>query len=116
MRSRCSGRSVWKTTTLSIRFMNSGENFYVPFELYARESKAGKRPCNSLVVKPGLFRVKDPNRHVVKHIFQSARFISSLGIELSAFGFGWCETKLKAIPVLERALHHQFRIAESRPL
>lgn len=44
----------------------------------------------------------DPNRHLVEQIFQNARFISSLGIELSAFGFGWSETKLKVTPVLEQ--------------
>lgn len=46
--------------------------------------------------------VADPNRQLVEHIFQNARFISSLGIELSAFGFGWCETKLKTTAVIEQ--------------
>ena len=42
------------------------------------------------------------NRRLVEHIFQNARFVGSLGIELSAFGFGWCETKLTATPVVEQ--------------
>jgi uncharacterized protein (TIGR00369 family) len=42
------------------------------------------------------------NRHLVEQIFQNAKFINSLGIELTAFGFGWCEAKLKTTTVLEQ--------------
>lgn len=44
----------------------------------------------------------DASRHLVEQIFQNAKFISSLGIELTAFGPGWCEAKLKTTPVLEQ--------------
>jgi uncharacterized protein (TIGR00369 family) len=41
----------------------------------------------------------DDNRRLVERIFQDARFIHSLGIELTSFGPGWCETKAKISPV-----------------
>jgi len=44
----------------------------------------------------------DANRYLVEQIFQNAIFIGALGIELTAFGFGWCETRLKATSVLEQ--------------
>ena len=40
------------------------------------------------------------NRHLVERIFQDAKFVRSLGIELSAFGKGWCETKVNVSPAL----------------
>jgi uncharacterized protein (TIGR00369 family) len=46
--------------------------------------------------------LRDANRYLVEKVFQNARFIGSLGIELAACGFGWCETKLKATPALEQ--------------
>jgi uncharacterized protein (TIGR00369 family) len=44
----------------------------------------------------------EPNRRLVEQIFQSAKFIESLGIELTDVGVGWCETKLKAAPRLQQ--------------
>lgn len=38
----------------------------------------------------------DGNRELVEQIFQDAEFLRSLGIELAAFGAGWCETSLQA--------------------
>jgi uncharacterized protein (TIGR00369 family) len=46
--------------------------------------------------------MKDANRRLVERIFQDAKFIHSLEIELGAFGFGWCETKLQTSPVLQQ--------------
>lgn len=40
----------------------------------------------------------EANRMLVERIFQDARFVQSLGIELRGVGFGWCETKLKVLP------------------
>src|SRR5262250_1077952 len=34
------------------------------------------------------------NRKLVEQIFQDAKFIQSLGIELVSSGSGWCETRL----------------------
>jgi uncharacterized protein (TIGR00369 family) len=42
----------------------------------------------------------DGNRPLVERIFRDANFIRSIGVELSAFGFGWCETQLKISPTL----------------
>jgi acyl-coenzyme A thioesterase PaaI-like protein len=44
----------------------------------------------------------EPNKRLVERIFQEARFISSLGIELTGFGHGWCEKKVAVSPVLEQ--------------
>ena len=42
------------------------------------------------------------NRSLVERIFQDAQFVRSLGIELTAFGEGWCETKISVTPVLQQ--------------
>ncbi len=44
----------------------------------------------------------DGNRSLVERIFQHAPFVHSLGIELTSFGMGWCETKLKVSPDLQQ--------------
>jgi len=44
----------------------------------------------------------EPNRRLVEQIFREAKFIRSLGIELTGFGHGWCETKLVVSPELEQ--------------
>jgi len=44
----------------------------------------------------------DGNRELVEQIFQDARFVGSLGIELKSFGRGWCETTVKVSPVLQQ--------------
>src|SRR6202034_1870294 len=41
----------------------------------------------------------DGNRPLVEQIFRP-NFLRSIGIELSGFGFGWCETQLKISPTL----------------
>lgn len=46
--------------------------------------------------------MSEPNKRLVERIFQEARFIRSLGIELTGFGHGWCETKLAISPVLQQ--------------
>jgi uncharacterized protein (TIGR00369 family) len=48
------------------------------------------------------WNLRDANRYLVEKVFQNVRFVGSLGIELTGFGFGWCETKLKATPALEQ--------------
>ena len=40
----------------------------------------------------------DGNRALVQQIFARAEFVRSLGIELTACGKGWCETKLVVAP------------------
>ncbi|HEY3939641.1 MAG TPA: PaaI family thioesterase [Bryobacteraceae bacterium] len=42
------------------------------------------------------------NRELVEQIFQDAPFLQSLGIELDAFGFGWCETKVRTTRLLQQ--------------
>jgi uncharacterized protein (TIGR00369 family) len=42
--------------------------------------------------------MNDGNRRLVEHIFESAKFVRSLGIELVLTGRGWCETRLAAQP------------------
>src|SRR5215469_14087511 len=44
----------------------------------------------------------DENSSLVKQIFQHAQFVQSLGIELTSWGKGWCETRVKASPVLRQ--------------
>jgi uncharacterized protein (TIGR00369 family) len=44
----------------------------------------------------------DGNRSLVERIFQDAPFVHSLGIELTSFGPGWCETKLNVTPALQQ--------------
>jgi uncharacterized protein (TIGR00369 family) len=42
------------------------------------------------------------NQSLVERVFHDAQFISYLGIELTACGKGWCETKMKASPPLRQ--------------
>jgi uncharacterized protein (TIGR00369 family) len=42
------------------------------------------------------------NDNLVRQIFDDARFVRSLGIELISFGTGWCETRVRVAPVLEQ--------------
>jgi uncharacterized protein (TIGR00369 family) len=42
------------------------------------------------------------NHDLVNQIFERARFIRSLGIELISFGDGWCESQLNVAPSLEQ--------------
>jgi uncharacterized protein (TIGR00369 family) len=44
----------------------------------------------------------EQNNRLVKQIFENARFIRSLGIELVSFGNGWCESRVKLGPTLEQ--------------
>jgi uncharacterized protein (TIGR00369 family) len=39
---------------------------------------------------------------LVRRIFERAQFVRSLGIELMAFGDGWCETRVAVTPNLEQ--------------
>jgi uncharacterized protein (TIGR00369 family) len=39
---------------------------------------------------------------LLKRIFERAQFVQSLGIELIAFGDGWCETRVVVTPTLEQ--------------
>jgi len=44
----------------------------------------------------------DAKASLVKRIFEKAQFVRSLGIELIAFGHGWCETRVAVTPTLEQ--------------
>jgi len=44
----------------------------------------------------------DKNRQLVERIFKEAKFVRSLGVALSAFGNGWCETEVKVTPALQQ--------------
>jgi uncharacterized protein (TIGR00369 family) len=44
----------------------------------------------------------DAKASLVKRIFERAKFVQSLGIELIAFGDGWCETRVAVTPTLEQ--------------
>jgi len=46
--------------------------------------------------------MSEPNHSLVKQIFEKARFIHSLGIELTSFGNGWCESQIRLTPALEQ--------------
>jgi len=46
--------------------------------------------------------MNDANVRLVKEIFQNAEFVRSLGIELTACGPGWCETKVDLAPLLRQ--------------
>jgi uncharacterized protein (TIGR00369 family) len=50
--------------------------------------------------------MSDGNRQLVEQVFRAANFTRSMGIELSAFGRGWCETQLKISPALFQ--QHEF--------
>jgi uncharacterized protein (TIGR00369 family) len=42
--------------------------------------------------------MNDGNRPLVEHIFETAKFVRSLGIELLSSGHGWCQTRIAALP------------------
>ncbi|WP_035350895.1 PaaI family thioesterase [Edaphobacter aggregans] len=44
----------------------------------------------------------DSKVSLVKRIFEQAQFVRLLGIELIAFGDGWCETRVPVTPTLEQ--------------
>jgi uncharacterized protein (TIGR00369 family) len=44
----------------------------------------------------------DARASLLKRIFEQAQFVRSLGIELIAFGDGWCETRVAVTPTLEQ--------------
>ena len=44
----------------------------------------------------------DGNRSLVEQIFRDAQFVHSLGIELTSFGKGWCETSVNVTPSLQQ--------------
>jgi len=44
----------------------------------------------------------DAKASLLKRIFERAKFVQSLGIELIAFGDGWCETRVAVTPTLEQ--------------
>jgi uncharacterized protein (TIGR00369 family) len=46
--------------------------------------------------------MNESNGKLVRQIFDNARFVQSLGIELISFGDGWCETRVPIVPVLEQ--------------
>ena len=50
----------------------------------------------------GVPDMTDGNRGLVERIFKDAQFIRSLGVELSSFGKGWCETKIPVTPTLQQ--------------
>jgi uncharacterized protein (TIGR00369 family) len=44
----------------------------------------------------------EQNNQLVKQIFERAPFIRSLGIELTSFADGWCESRINVTPSLEQ--------------
>lgn len=44
----------------------------------------------------------EPNGRLVKQIFEDAKFLDLLGIKLSGFGLGWCETTVTVSDVLRQ--------------
>ncbi len=44
----------------------------------------------------------DTKASYVRRIFERAKFVESLGIELVEFGDGWCETRVAVTPALEQ--------------
>jgi len=46
--------------------------------------------------------MSDGNRSLVERIFRDAKFVRSVGIELTSFGKGWCETRVNLVPVLQQ--------------
>ena len=50
--------------------------------------------------------MSEANRPLVEQIFRDANFLRTLGIELTAFGFGWCEAQVQVSPALHQ--QHQF--------
>jgi uncharacterized protein (TIGR00369 family) len=46
--------------------------------------------------------MKDENLSLVERIFRDAQFIRSLGIELTSYGKGWCETRMNGTPAIRQ--------------
>lgn len=46
--------------------------------------------------------MNNANHALVQQIFQDAQFIRSLGIELTSFGKGWCESRVTVSPALQQ--------------
>ena len=44
----------------------------------------------------------EANRTLVEGIFRDAEFIRSLGIEVTSYGKGWCETRVNGSPALRQ--------------
>jgi acyl-coenzyme A thioesterase PaaI-like protein len=44
----------------------------------------------------------DAKASLVNRIFEQAQFVRTLGIELIAFGDGWCEARIAVTPTLEQ--------------
>ena len=42
------------------------------------------------------------NDKLVSQIFENARFVRWLGIELTSSGNGWCETQIRLTPTLQQ--------------
>ena len=42
--------------------------------------------------------MNNENRNLVERIFQDAQFVQALGIELTSWGKGWCETRVNVLP------------------
>src|SRR6516165_11116648 len=61
-------------------------------------------PCLPVVVvgSPRGGAMTEANRSLVERIFQDAEFIRSLGIELTSYGKGWCESRVRASPALQQ--------------
>jgi len=39
---------------------------------------------------------------LIEQIFANAPFVQALGIELTAFGAGWCETRIRIVPTQQQ--------------
>ena len=46
--------------------------------------------------------MNDGNHSLVQRIFENAEFIRALGIELTSYGTGWCETRVKGLSFLRQ--------------
>jgi len=46
--------------------------------------------------------MSDANSSLAQRIFQNAEFIRSMGIELTSYGTGWCETRVSGSSVLRQ--------------
>src|SRR5215469_9446348 len=46
--------------------------------------------------------MNEANGMLVKRIFEDARFVRSLGIELVSFGNGWCEARINVVSTLRQ--------------
>jgi uncharacterized protein (TIGR00369 family) len=46
--------------------------------------------------------MNNANGNLVRKVFERARFVRSVGIELISFGDGWCETRIGVVPAHEQ--------------